>query len=308
VLNLNDVILDYQAMLARVIGENIEFVVDLAPGLGTVKADRGQLGQILMNLALNARDAMSSGGRLRIATANRTLDGEFTQAHPDVKPGQYVRLTVTDTGHGFDAETKARLFEPFFTTKDPGKGTGLGLASTYGIVQQNDGYLFVESELQRGTTFTVYLPVVEGAPATPAAAPAPSDQLPRGTETILVAEDEPAVREFITLVLAELGYTVLAAENGEAALALARQHSDQRIQLLFTDVVMPRLGGKELADALRPERPGLKIIFASGYTRDVFDMKRSLPAEVTLLQKPFTSAVLAKTIRQVLDARPTAAS
>jgi len=300
-LNLNDVILDYEAMLARVIGENIEIVIDRGPNLHAVKADRGQLDQILMNLAINARDAMPTGGRLRISTANVTLDREFSRAHPDVKPGAYVLLTVTDTGLGLDTETKQRLFEPFFTTKEPGEGTGLGLASTYGIVRQSAGHLLVESEQDSGTTFRVYLPAAEGAAETGRSQHVPDDQLPRGTETILVAEDEPAVREFITLILRELGYTVLAAENGEDALRLARQLNGNPLDLLFTDVVMPRMSGKELAEILSAERPGLRIIFASGYTRDVFARDGNLPEGLVLLPKPFNSAVLAKTVRRVLD-------
>jgi len=302
-LNLNEVILDYEAMLARVLGENIEFIVDLAPTLPAIKADRGQIGQILMNLAINARDAMSNGGTLRIATRHVCLDAEFTQTHPTISPGAYVTLSVSDTGHGFDAETKARLFEPFFTTKDPGKGTGLGLASTYGIVQQNNGHLLVESEPGLGSTFVVYLPVVETDKYDPVVTALPNNEphLPRGSETILVAEDEPAVREFVTLALRELGYTVFPANNGEEALRVSRQHKDRPIHLLFTDVVMPRMSGKELADLLRAERPNLKVIYASGYTRDVFSPDGNLPPHITLIQKPFTSASLARTIRETLD-------
>jgi len=303
-LNLNDVLLDYEGMLARVIGENIEMNIERGANLCAIKADRGQIGQVLTNLAINARDAMPTGGHLRISTADVTLDKAFCQAHPDVKPGTYVLLTVADTGHGLDSETKQRLFEPFFTTKEPGKGTGLGLASTYGIVRQSGGHLFVESEPNKGTTFRVYLPTAEGAAEPGVGQPVPDDQFPRGTETILVAEDEPAVREFITLILQELGYTVLAAENGEEALRLARQLDGKTLDLLFTDVVMPRMSGKELADTLSAERPGLRIIFASGYTRDVFSRDGPLPEQLTLLPKPFTSAVLAKTVRRVLDAPP----
>jgi len=300
-LNLNDLILDYEAMLARVIGENIETSIDRGHDLRPIKADPGQIGQILMNLALNARDAMPTGGHLRIRTANVTLDDKFCHSHTDVTPGDYVLLAVTDTGHGLDSETKQRLFEPFFTTKEDGKGTGLGLASTYGIVRQSAGHLFVESEPNHGTTFHVYLPVAEGAIAVSTTQPVLDGQLPRGSETILVAEDETAVREFVTLILSELGYTVLAAENGEEALRLARQLNGQRLDLLFTDVVMPRMSGKELADALCADRPSLKVIFASGYTKDVFTRDGNLPEAVILLPKPFTSAVLAKTVRRVLD-------
>jgi PAS domain S-box-containing protein len=298
-LNLNDVIFDYEGMLARVIGENVEISIERGHNLHPVKADPDQIGQILMNLAINARDAMPSGGHLLIRTSNVTLNTEFICTHPDVTPGEYVLLAVSDTGHGLDTESKQRLFEPFFTTNESGNGAGLGLASTYGIVQQSSGHLFVESEPDQGTTFHVYLPVAEGAVTT--SAPVPDDQLPHGTETILVAEDEPAVREFITLILRELGYTVLTAENGEEALHVARQFDGNRINLLFTDVVMPRMGGKELADALCAERPGLKVIFASGYTKDAFARNGSLPEGVILLSKPFTSAVLAKTVRRVLD-------
>ncbi len=300
-LNLNDIILDYESMLTRVIGENIKIVIDRGPNLRAVKADRCQIDQILMNLALNARDAMPTGGRLRISTANITLDTEFSRTHPNVKHGNYVLITVSDTGHGLDHETKKRLFEPFSTTKESGTSTGLGLASTYGIVRQNAGHLFVDSEQDKGTSFRVYLPAAEGMEETDQSQLVPNDQLPRGTETILVAEDEPAVREFITLILRELGYTVLTAENGEEALRLARQLDGNPLDLLFTDVIMPRMSGKELAETLHAERPGLKIIFASGYTRDVFTRDGNLPKGVILLSKPFTSSGLAKTIRRVLD-------
>jgi PAS domain S-box-containing protein len=301
-LNLNDVILDYEAMLGRVIGENIEIAIDLAPSLQPVKADRGQIGQILMNLAINARDAMPDGGRIHIATSNTELDTTYTQTHPDVLPGSYVLLTVSDTGRGLTAEEQARLFEPFFTTKDHGKGTGLGLASTHGIVKQSAGHLTVYSEPGHGCTFKVYLPAAQGNPQSDTGGPVRDDQLPRGNETILVAEDEPAVREFISAVLEELGYTVHTAENGEEALRVADALAGKPLDLLFTDVIMPKMSGKELAAALTQQRPGLKVIFASGYTRDVFARDGNLPADLVLLQKPFTSTVLAKTIRQTLDA------
>ena len=297
VVSLNAVVEGFQKILRRVIGEDIELATSLAPDLGAVRADVGQLEQVLMNLAVNARDAMPTGGKLTIETANveREPEGARDPEARAVRP--YVMLAVSDSGCGMDAATKARIFEPFFTTKEAGKGTGLGLATVYGIVQQAGGLIWVYSELGYGTSFKVYLPQVD---ATPEGAAAQGVRAPRGTETVLLVEDAAAVRAVTRQALERQGYTVLEAPNGAAALHLAEQHRGP-IHLLLTDVVMPELGGRRLAEQLAGLRPDLKVLYASGYTDDAVVRHGVIEATAAYLQKPFTPETLARKVRAVLD-------
>jgi signal transduction histidine kinase len=295
VINLNDILLNMDEMLHRLIGEHVQLVARLAGDLKTVRVDPGQHEQIIINLAVNARDAMPEGGRLIFETANVHLNGESDRSDLGLSPGEYVMLAVTDTGCGMTDEVKARLFEPFFTTKEVGKATGLGLATCYGIVRQGGGAISVESELGRGTTFTIYLPQSPGEPAILARRDV-TDSLPRGSETILLVEDDPSVRMLVKDILSEQGYRVLEAANGEEALHLVKSRVVETIDLLLTDVVMPRMGGKVLADRLKVIHPGLKVLFASGYT-DNTPMDETSP----FLQKPFTVGDLACKVREVLD-------
>ena len=299
VLDLNVVVAEMDKMLRRLIGEHIALVTVLSPELGRVRADPNQIEQVLVNLAVNARDAMPDGGRLTIETANVDLDDAFAQAHLGSVPGPYAMFAVTDTGTGMDAAVRAHLFEPFFTTKEVGKGTGLGLATAYGIVKQSDGYISVYSEPGRGSSFKVYLPRI----ATPAAtAPAPAKGGPdRGTETILVVEDEPAVLTLSRRALEAQGYVVLAASDGAAALRLVERHGGI-IQLLVTDVVMPGLSGRDLADQLVARRPGIRVLYMSGYPGDAVVQHGELPAGSAFLPKPFSPDGLARKVRDLLDA------
>jgi PAS domain S-box-containing protein len=299
VLDLNAVVSDLDKMLRRVLGEDVDLVVHADPDLGSVQADPAQLEQILMNLVVNARDAMPKGGHLRIETANADFDEEYAASHPPATPGRFVMLAVSDTGVGMDAETRERIFEPFFTTKPAGEGTGLGLATVYGIVKQNGGYIWVYSEPGRGTTFKVYLPRLEARaeakPAAPATAP-----VPRGSETLLLVEDTDGLREMICEILQERGYTVLVASNGEEALALARE-AQGPIDLLLTDVVMPKLGGADLANQLALARPGIRVLYMSGYTNGVISKHGVVGERVRLLEKPFTPERVARAVREALD-------
>ena len=299
VLNLNELILDVDKMLRRLVGEDIEFVTLPASELGLVKADPSQIQQVIANLVVNARDAMPNGGKLTIGTANVTLDEADTGHHVSVVPGDYVMLAVSDTGMGMSEEVKAHLFEPFYTTKEVGKGTGLGLATIYGIVMQHRGNIRVYSEPGQGTTFKVYLPRANGT-AGQSLTRAEAGSLPRGTETILVAEDEPSVRSVAVRILRGLGYTVLETGNGDQALRVAQKHQGQ-IQLLLTDVVMPRMDGQELATRLRVVHPSIKVVFVSGYTEDGTIRRGVLEEGVAFLQKPFTALSLAQKVREVLD-------
>jgi two-component system cell cycle sensor histidine kinase/response regulator CckA len=300
-LDLNGLVTDSNKMLGRLIGEDIEVVIQPAPGLGTVNADPGQIEQIIFNLAVNARDAMPKGGRLTLATANVELDAAYAAIHPPATPGRYVMLAVSDTGIGMDAETQRRIFEPFFTTKPEGQGTGLGLATVYGIVKQSGGQIWVYSEPGRGTTFKVYLPRVDG-PAEPLRPAGPLAEPARGHETILLVEDTETLREMIQESLEERGYRVLVASNGEEALALARE-SKGLIDLVLTDVVMPKLGGGDLAKLLSALRPKIRVLYMSGYTNGAIS-EHGVPGEgVVLLEKPFTAEKLARAVRQALDHR-----
>ncbi len=299
-LDLNEIAVETEKMLRRVIGEDILLVTSLAPDLAKVKADAGQIEQVLLNLAVNARDAMPQGGRLLIETRNVELGRTHTLANPEVAPGPYVRLAISDTGSGMSPEVKAKIFEPFFTTKGPGQGTGLGLATVYGIVRQSAGHLEVVSAVGSGTTFHIYLPRAEG---TLVEKPKKSGlQAPaRGTETILLVEDEDGVRALTRHVLAACGYTVFDVIDGHEALALADTRTG-KIDLLITDVVMPGLGGPEVAEQILRRFPGIRVLFVSGYTDDAVVRHGLSEQGVNFLQKPFSPPELAAKVRDVLDA------
>jgi len=301
VVSLNTVVEGLQKILRRVIGEDIEVTIALAPDLESVRADVGQLEQVLMNLVVNARDAMPTGGRLTVETANVEHDPEYARDREAAAVRRFAMLAVTDTGCGMDEATKARIFEPFFTTKETGKGTGLGLATVYGIVKQAGGFIWVYSEPGQGTSFKIYLPAVDAtAERTTAAATTPA---PRGTETVLLVEDAAAVRAVTKQILERQGYTVLEAPDGEAGLRLAQRHRGV-IHLLLTDVVMPRVGGRELAEQLTRLRPDVKVLYASGYTDDSVVRHGILESGTAYLQKPFSPESLARKVRDVLDAPP----
>jgi two-component system, cell cycle sensor histidine kinase and response regulator CckA len=250
-------------------------------------------------MMMNARDAMPNGGKLTMETANVAFDPDTVGRYPELKPGEYVMLAITDTGIGMSAELRTRVFEPFFSTKDVGQGTGLGLSTCYGIIKQSGGHISVYSEVARGTTFKIYLPCFESRAAIVVPPPAPSD-LPRGTETILLVEDDPALREMAAVLLRRLGYRVLAAANGVEALSLKHQHAGH-LDLLFTDVVMPHMSGKELADRIKALSPHSRILFTSAYAENAIVNHGVLIKGVALLQKPFTPSALAHKVRQVLN-------
>jgi two-component system cell cycle sensor histidine kinase/response regulator CckA len=298
VVDLNMTLAGIKSMLQRLIGADVELVLRPGAGLGWVEADPAQIDQVLMNLAVNARDAMPEGGRLTIETANVELGEIYARRHIGARPGSYVMLAVSDTGCGMDREVQAQIFEPFFTTKEPGKGTGLGLAVIYGIVNQSGGDVEVESDLGRGTTFRIYLPRVEAA-ARPVPPPAAGDAA-GGSETILLAEDEPGVRGLLRAILEMNGYRVLEATNGIDALALLEQHTGP-VHLLIADRVMPGLGGRELAERIAARYPEMKVLYISGYAGPEVVRSGLLETDATFLQKPFTPEQLARTVRQVLD-------
>jgi CheY-like chemotaxis protein len=284
-----------------VIGEDVDLVTLPSPDLGRVKADPGQLEQVLMNLAVNARDAMSGGGKLTIETANVDLDENCAQRHVVVRPGAYVMLSVSDTGSGMTPEVQSHLFEPYFTTKEKGKGTGLGLSTVYAIVQQSEGYVWVYSEVNRGTTFRIYLPRVTDAADAPL--PARAFGPARGSETILLVEDDKAVRVLIREFLVKNGYGVLEAEHGGDAVAFCERFEGP-IHLLVTDVVMPHMSGPELANLLEPLRPDMKVLFLSGYSGSAMLRHGMLESPFAFVQKPFTQEALLGKVREVLDAPP----
>ncbi|HXE57775.1 MAG TPA: PAS domain S-box protein [Gemmatimonadales bacterium] len=298
-LDPNELVLGLERMLRRLIGEPIELRTVLDPGVGAVRADPDQLAQVLINLAVNARDAMPDGGCLTIATANVSLPSAGLPTHPAMQPGEYVLLAVSDTGIGLTDEVRRRLFEPFFTTKPPGKGTGLGLATCYGIVKQSGGWIWADGAPGQGACFAIYLPRAAGAPA---GLPPRPDQGPpaRGSETVLVVEDDPAVRLLTTRTLRDLGYRVLTAVDGEEALQVAASHPGP-LEALVTDVVMPRLGGKELAERLRRERPELPVLYTSGYAESMVAQRGGLEPGTDFLQKPFLPDELARRLRRLLD-------
>ena len=305
-LDLNLIIEDINKMLPRLIGEDIELVFVPGKKLGKVKADPVQIEQILMNLVANARDAMPKGGRLVIETASMRLDEPYVQEHSIVPPGEYVLLTVTDSGTGIAPEHLLHIFEPFYTTKEEGKGTGLGLATVYGIVKQNSGFIWVYSEPGLGTTFKIYLPRTRQAKLVPQPV-IPLEGCPRGCETLLLAEDEEAVRQSAREFLALQGYIVLEAANGAEALALAKAY-DGPIDLMITDVVMPQMGGAKLAADLASDRPDMKVLFVSGYAEATFQRHGEIDVTTRFLQKPFSLKAMARKIREVLDAEKASAA
>jgi signal transduction histidine kinase/CheY-like chemotaxis protein len=298
-IDLNTTVIDTTRMLRRLVGEDVEMVTVLKQGLWQVKADPGQIEQVLMNLAVNARDAMPGGGKLTVETANSNLDEGYAGSHLSVAPGKYVMLAVSDTGCGMDSHTQAQIFEPFFTTKEQGKGTGLGLATVYGIVKQSGGHVWVYSEVGRGTTFKVYLPQACGE-ADALESQSQSMTIPRGMETVLLVEDDLQVSKFAAQVLGELGYRVIVASNGTEALEVASS-ARAEINLVLTDVVMPKMGGKQLADELRSLTPDVKVLFISGYTQDAIVNHGILDPGIAFLHKPFTPGELARKVRQALD-------
>ncbi len=299
VLNLNAVVANTEKMLRRLIGEDIELVASLDEELGYVKADPGQIEQVIFNLAVNARDAMPAGGRLTIETANLELGEDYAASHYPVKPGPYVMVAVSDTGSGMDAETLTHIFEPFFTTKEQGKGTGLGLAMVFGIVQQSGGHIAVYSEPGQGSTFKIYLPRVEKADATAASKADRPASLPRGAETVLLVEDEAALRSMVRGVLESHGYKVLEARSGEDALVVCEQHKGP-IHLLLTDVIMPEMSGPRLADHLAPFHRDVKVLYISGYTDEGIIHHGILDSGTNFLQKPFTPETLIRKVREVI--------
>jgi PAS domain S-box-containing protein len=305
VVDPNAALTALQPMLRRLIGEDIEVVITLGSALGCIRVDPGQLDQVFLNLAVNARDAMPQGGRLTFRTLNVDLDDFFVRRHPGARPGPHVRLVVSDTGVGMDAETQAHLFEPFFTTKGPGKGTGLGLATVYGVIKQSGGHIVVESAPEQGATFVIHFPRVDEAVPVIEREQVP-EELPGGSETVLLVEDEEAVRALANEILATSGYTVLQACHGAEALDLADRHQS-RIDLLLTDVVMPGIGGRELVERLGPRRPDMRVLYMSGYTADALGKHGVLEADTALLAKPFTPDILMKKVREVLDGADAAA-
>ncbi len=300
VVDLDSVVNDLDKMLRRLIDENIELTVVPGRQTGRIRADVGYVGQVLMNLVVNARDAMPNGGKLTISTHNVTLDENDTQTHASTVPGDYVMLSVSDTGTGMSEEVQARLFEAFFTTKPKGKGTGLGLATCHNIVQQSGGHIGVYSELGKGTTFKVYFPRVEqGLDA--ASNSVQTGPLPRGTETLLVVEDDSAVLHLARGVLEAQGYKVLSAANGKEGLHMASTHQGSPICLVITDVIMPLMGGRVMAEWLKTTAPDLKILFTSGYTDDAIAQHGVMETGIEFLAKPYTPAALARKVRELLD-------
>jgi signal transduction histidine kinase/ActR/RegA family two-component response regulator len=300
ILDLNVVVGNLEHMLRRMIGENVDLKVVYAPELGKVKADPGHVEQVLLNLVVNARDAMPVGGRLTIETRNVELDLDYAQQHLGVTPGPHVLLAVSDTGVGMDKATQERIFEPFFTTKERGKGTGLGLATVFGHVRQLGGHVWVYSEPGKGATFKVHLPCTQEVPSV-LPPPVPSATL-RGSETILLVEDEEQLRVVTRGILRRNGYHVLEACDGAEALRKCQQH-EEPIQLLLTDVVMPEMSGRELADHVLPMRPDIRVLYMSGYTEDAIVHHRVLAPGIALLQKPITPESLLRKVREVLDVR-----
>jgi PAS domain S-box-containing protein len=305
IVNLNDIATENLKMLTRMIGEDIDLVMTPGENLWSVRADAGQIEQVIMNLAVNARDAMPSGGKLTIETSNVTLDEEYARIHAPLRPGDYVMVSISDTGAGMDPDTQQHIFEPFFTTKGP-KGTGLGLSTVYGIVKQSGGYIWVFSELGRGTAFKIYLPRVAstGETAAQVITRVEFQKVEPGTETILVVEDEANLRYLARQYLEKQGYRVIEAADGAVAMQIAVAHEGV-IHLLLTDVIMPGMNGRELAQRISEIRPNVKVLYMSGYTENVIGQDGMLDAGVRLLQKPFNLRDLKSKVREVLDATPT---
>jgi PAS domain S-box-containing protein len=299
-VNLNSILIDMDKMIRRIIGEHIECITLPGKDLGAVKVDPGLFEQVLVNLVVNARDAMPNGGKLIVETSNIAFDQDYIHKHSGITPGHYAMCAVSDTGIGMMKEVKTHLFEPFFTTKEQGEGTGLGLSTVYGIVKQSNGYILVYSEPDQGTTFKIYLPQVEEE-VTSLPRRDETGYMPRGSETVLLVEDEPLVLAFTSRVLREQGYHVLEAGNGLEALKIAKEYSGGQIHLLLTDVVMPKMGGKELADQMINLVQGIKILFTSGYTDNVAIQHGLLNPDIAFLEKPFTPFGLTRKVREVLD-------
>jgi two-component system, cell cycle sensor histidine kinase and response regulator CckA len=300
VLDLPRALAGLEKMLRRIVGEDIVFSLVPAVGLGKIQVDPGQLEQVVMNLVVNARDAMPQGGGLTITTANVRLDHDYAALHPGVTPGPYVKLSVTDTGQGMAAATRARVFEPFFTTKEQGKGTGLGLSTVWGIVTQSGGHVSVQSTAGQGTTFDVFFPSVSAElDDRPVESAAPTTVV--GNETVLVVEDEEQVRTLVCSVLGRAGYTVLEAQNGGEGLLVCEKYP-RTVHLLLTDVVMPRMNGRELAERLLLVRPDMKVLYVSGYAENIIVKNGVVDSAITLLQKPITPQILLRKVREVLDA------
>jgi CheY-like chemotaxis protein len=300
-LNLNTTIRDAMPLLQRLIGEDIAFTARLDAFLEQVMADPDQIHQVLMNLVVNARDAMPDGGRLEVETANVEIGEDDAGNRHDALPGRYALMTVTDTGHGMDETVRQQVFEPFFTTKEFGKGTGLGLSTVYGIVRQSGGWIDVRSEVGVGTSFRVYLPRMDGRPLPERTEAGASTE--EGNETILLVEDQDAVRSFTSTALKRYGYRVVEASDGEEAIAVAGRHPE-RIHLLLTDVVLPGMNGKELSEHLTALRPGLKVLFTSGYTADVIAHRGVLDEGMGFLHKPYSLDQLAAKVRELLSGPP----
>ena len=301
IIDLNAVVLNLDKMLRSLISENIELKTDLATGLAAARADPNQIEQVIMNLAINARDAMADGGTVTIETGNATLSDAYAAQHVSVIPGDYVMLAVSDTGCGMDEQTKSRIFEPFFTTKPAGRGTGLGLSTVYGIVKQSGGNIWLYSEPGKGTTFKIYLPAVEALPEDIGTV-APAEPARRGGGTVLVVEDDEQLRRLTHRALAGQGYTVLEADRGSTALDIARRHTGQ-IDLLLTDVVMPDTNGRKLAEAIQAARPGMRVLYMSGYPDGAIASHGMLEPGVAYLAKPFTTDAITRKVREVLEAR-----
>jgi CheY-like chemotaxis protein len=298
-VNINELILDLQKMLVRIISERIEFNLELADRPLIVLTDAGQLEQVLINLAGNARDAMPEGGRLTISTERKDLDDAYVAAYGYGTPGRYALITVADTGQGMDAETQKKIFEPFFTTKGIGEGTGLGLAISYGIIKQHNGNIQVYSEPGQGTVFKMYLPLSEEATA-PEKKMEAAVPITGGKETILVAEDDASLRKLSRIMLESFGYTVLSAEDGEDAIATFMENRE-KISLVLLDMIMPKKNGKEVSEALRKASPGIKILFASGYTMDIIKTRELTEAGFDFIQKPVLPRDLLSKVREILD-------
>lgn len=299
-LNLNQIVAGMEGLFQNLMGGRVNMRIVPGSDLRSVRADAGQIEQVIMNLAMNSRDAMPNGGMLTMETANVSIDRESLGRFPELNPGEYVMLAITDTGVGMSAEVKARVFDPFFSSKGVGEGTGLGLSTCYGIVKQSGGHLSVYSEPGRGTTFKMYLPQAESQPRAPVQR-LDAPELPRGTETILLVEDDPALREMAATLLRRLGYTVLVAADGIEALNLRQTSGSGHIDMLFTDVVMPHMSGKELSDRVRVLYPQTRILFTSAYTENAIEHQSMLNKGAPLLQKPFTPSALANKLREVLD-------
>ena len=286
-------------MLKRLIGENIELSTKLDAGIGRIEADVGQIEQVIMNIAINAKDAISEHGTITIETQSVILDESYRKELPEVIPGEYVLLAISDTGHGMDKNTQAQAFEPFFTTKGIGEGTGLGLASVYGSVKQSNGFIYLYSELGHGSTFKIYLPSINGTENQQ------SESLEKpyplgGTETILLVEDDESLRKLAALILKGYGYIIIEAENGVEATKIAKGNHPE-IDLLVTDVTMPKMSGRELSERLLRDNPRLKVLFISGYTNHAIDQRGVIDEGLSFLQKPFSRNSLAKKVREVLD-------